>query len=75
MIAWVDTILEMLELLPMENTLIGSELLGGMSFEQVRVRVRVGVRLMVRITVRVQVTAPFSSFSSLQFNLAHLLTL
>jgi hypothetical protein len=33
--AWVNTILEMLELIPLENTLIGSEALGGMSFEQV----------------------------------------
>lgn len=32
---WVHSVLFMLELLPIENTMVGSELKGGMSFEQV----------------------------------------
>ena len=41
---WVDTVLIMLELTPLENTLIGTETTGGMSFEQKK-RVSIGVEL------------------------------
>lgn len=41
---WVDTVLIMLELTPLENTLIGTESTGGMSFEQKK-RVSIGVEL------------------------------
>lgn len=41
---WVSSILEMLELEPLENTLVGAVDEGGMSFEQ-RKRVSIGVEL------------------------------
>lgn len=41
---WVNAVLEMLELLPLENTLVGTIEMGGMSFEQ-RKRVSIGVEL------------------------------
>ena len=41
---WVDSVLMMLELIPLENTLIGTESTGGMSFEQKK-RVSIGVEL------------------------------
>ena len=41
---WVDSVLMMLELIPLENTLIGTETTGGMSFEQKK-RVSIGVEL------------------------------
>lgn len=41
---WVTSVLSMLELTPLENTLIGSETEGGMSFEQKK-RVSIGVEL------------------------------
>ena len=42
--SWVDSVLVMLELLPLENTLVGTESTGGMSFEQKK-RVSIGVEL------------------------------
>eukprot|EP01034_Spumella_vulgaris_P047532 gene47532-biopygen37022 len=42
--AWVSTVLTMLELDPLENTMIGNALNGGMSFEQKK-RVSIGVEL------------------------------
>jgi ABC-type lipoprotein export system ATPase subunit len=42
--SWVNTVLIMLELTPLENTLIGTETTGGMSFEQKK-RVSIGVEL------------------------------
>ena len=42
--SWVDTVLTMLELTPLENTLVGTESTGGMSFEQKK-RVSIGVEL------------------------------
>jgi ABC-type multidrug transport system ATPase subunit len=41
---WVDTVLVMLELTPLNNTMVGSEDSGGMSFEQKK-RVSIGVEL------------------------------
>ena len=41
---WVNSVLVMLELIPLENTLIGTETTGGMSFEQKK-RVSIGVEL------------------------------
>eukprot|EP00596_Hydrurales_sp_CCMP1899_P009770 CAMPEP_0119035166 /NCGR_PEP_ID=MMETSP1177-20130426/2120_1 /TAXON_ID=2985 /ORGANISM="Ochromonas sp, Strain CCMP1899" /LENGTH=1167 /DNA_ID=CAMNT_0006993119 /DNA_START=471 /DNA_END=3971 /DNA_ORIENTATION=+ len=41
---WVESVLVMLELTPLENTLVGSEMAGGMSFEQKK-RVSIGVEL------------------------------
>ena len=42
--SWVNTVLIMLELIPLENTLVGTESTGGMSFEQKK-RVSIGVEL------------------------------
>lgn len=41
---WVTSVLNMLELLPLENTMVGSESRGGMSFEQKK-RLSIGVEL------------------------------
>jgi ABC-type multidrug transport system ATPase subunit len=41
---WVDTVLVMLELTPLVNTMVGSEATGGMSFEQKK-RLSIGVEL------------------------------
>ena len=42
--AWVTSVLSMLELLPLENTMIGNVEIGGMSFEQKK-RVSIAVEL------------------------------
>ena len=42
--SWVNSVLVMLELTPLENTLVGTESTGGMSFEQKK-RVSIGVEL------------------------------
>jgi ABC-type multidrug transport system ATPase subunit len=44
MAAWVDSVLDMLELTPLQNTLVGDENSGGMSFEQKK-RVSIAVEL------------------------------
>lgn len=41
---WVNLVLQMLELNPLENTLVGSVLTGGMSFEQKK-RLSIGIEL------------------------------
>ena len=43
-LTWVDSVLIMLELTPLEDTLVGTESTGGMSFEQKK-RVSIGVEL------------------------------
>jgi ABC-type multidrug transport system ATPase subunit len=45
---WVESVLVMLELTPLENTLVGSEMAGGMSFEQKK-RVSIGIGFLVII--------------------------
>jgi ABC-type multidrug transport system ATPase subunit len=42
--SWVDSVLEMLELKPLENTMVGQASQGGMSFEQKK-RVSIGIEL------------------------------
>lgn len=41
---WVDTVLEMLELVPLSHYLIGTTVAGGMSYEQ-RKRVSIAIEL------------------------------
>ena len=70
--AWVEYVLTVLELIPLQNTMVGDESVGGMSFEQKK-RVSIGVELasnpsilfLDEPTIHQPSTYIFSNFDSL----------